>query len=87
MIDRRPVPLPGNVDNPKYWPRFGGAFLCSSERLLMAEAVWTSLSIQDTPKPRFEAPSNASGLTPPRWLWRPRSIVKHFAVVEHICSG
>jgi len=31
---------------------------------------WTSPSIVDTPEPQNEARSNASGLTPPRWLWR-----------------
>ena len=31
---------------------------------------WTSHGIQDTPEPRCEALSKASGLTPPRWLCR-----------------
>jgi hypothetical protein len=33
-------------------------------------AFWTSHATVDKLKPQFEARSNASGLTPPRWLWR-----------------
>ncbi|RJQ48520.1 MAG: DUF2283 domain-containing protein, partial [Gammaproteobacteria bacterium] len=32
--------------------------------------IWASHGIQDTPEPVCEAASNASGLMPPRWLWR-----------------
>jgi hypothetical protein len=32
--------------------------------------VWTSHATVDTPAPHAEARSNASGLTPSRWLWR-----------------
>ena len=32
--------------------------------------AWTSPGPVDTQRPGFEAASNASGLTPPRWLWR-----------------
>ena len=32
--------------------------------------MWASPTIQDTPEPVCEAASNASGLMPPRWLWR-----------------
>ena len=31
---------------------------------------WTSHGIVGRPQPQTEARSNASGLTPPRWLWR-----------------
>ena len=31
---------------------------------------WTSHTTVDKLKPQIEARSNASGLTPPRWLWR-----------------
>jgi hypothetical protein len=33
-------------------------------------ATWTSPVFVDTQRASFEAFSNASGLTPPRWLWR-----------------
>ena len=32
--------------------------------------LWTSHATVDKLKPQFEARSNASGLTPPKWLWR-----------------
>ena len=32
--------------------------------------IWTSHATVDKLKPQFEARSNASGLTPPKWLWR-----------------
>jgi hypothetical protein len=31
---------------------------------------WTSLGVVDKLEPQIEARSNASGLTPPKWLWR-----------------
>ena len=31
---------------------------------------WTSHATVDKLEPQIEARSNASGLTPPRWLWR-----------------
>jgi hypothetical protein len=31
---------------------------------------WTSHATIDKLEPQIEARSNASGLTPPRWLWR-----------------
>ena len=31
---------------------------------------WTSHATVDKLKPQFEARSNTSGLTPPKWLWR-----------------
>ena len=33
-------------------------------------ARWTSHATVDKLKPQFEARSNTSGLTPPKWLWR-----------------
>jgi hypothetical protein len=38
--------------------------------LLKLPANWTSQTFIDKSKAHFEARSNASGLTPPRWLWR-----------------
>ena len=40
------------------------------ERNATALDSWTSPGFMDTQRARFEAFSNASGLTPPRWLWR-----------------
>ncbi len=40
------------------------------EELDLKVLGWTSHGIVDTPAPHAEASSNASGLTPPRWLWR-----------------
>jgi hypothetical protein len=34
------------------------------------KSVWTSHATVDKLKPQFEARSNASGLTPPKWLCR-----------------
>ena len=34
------------------------------------DSYWTSHATVDKLKPQIEARSNASGLTPPRWLWR-----------------
>lgn len=31
---------------------------------------WTAPGLVDKPPPQAEARSNASGLMPPRWLWR-----------------
>jgi hypothetical protein len=33
-------------------------------------ATWTSHATIDKLEPQIEARSNASGLTPPKWLWR-----------------
>lgn len=51
----------GHDDGPQPLSRFGWT---------QAQEFWTSPGKVDTPQPHFEARSNASGLTPPRWLWR-----------------
>jgi len=48
---------------------------------LAGQAGWTSPATEDTAGPHFEALSNASGLTPPRWLDRLAPVlVDHLSV-------
>lgn len=51
----------------------GGELFRTGDRATNLYAMcggWASHTIQDTPEPVSEAASNASGLTPPRWLCR-----------------
>ena len=47
---------------------FGGSI--GDSEVVFDIDTWTSHGIDDTADPQNEARSNASGLTPPRWLWR-----------------
>ena len=42
----------------------------SADELRAIREKWTSHATVDKLKPQFEARSNTSGLTPPKWLWR-----------------
>jgi hypothetical protein len=44
--------------------------LCEFYVIRTNMSKWTSHATLDKLKPQFEAISNASGLTPPEWLWR-----------------
>jgi dTDP-4-amino-4,6-dideoxygalactose transaminase len=46
------------------------ALVTALQALRITGEVWTSHATIDKLEPQIEARSNASGLTPPRWLWR-----------------